>query len=306
MQIKSKSTLEQFFSIHKNRFIWIVPFLVLSVIFVLIVSESLSVWQQEAVVLKIELWNIVAIIATSIGFILCKSASLFYSARATGANIRLKDAAKLLTQSVLVEITMFPSKLAGDTFKYFRLPGRNQTQKVMTVMIFRCTSFAPFLLLLFLYPDSIYSWVFCGCLLTAFIWLLAKKLQGHISWTALFLSTCGHFFALLFWSCQGYLLLRLLSPSPPSFLAFVGIFLIVQIAASVSNLPFGIGVKEVLFGFTLSSFLGADQMIIFLILLRLSGELLTASIGWLTLLPEIIQRRPPLRESSLYDQQSPT
>lgn len=289
MQTDSQHTLEQFLSIKNNRMLWLVPFLILSVLFVLTLRNSYSLWGKGDVVLYVEWWNVVAIFLTSIGFILCKACALFFSARAAGVDIGFKKAAKLLTQSVLVEITMFPSKVAGDTFKYFRLPTCEQSQKVMTILLFRCTSFSPFLLLLFLYPESVFSWLFCGLLLVVSIWMILKKTKNTILWGAVFSSICGHFFALLLWAFQSYLLLRMLSPTAPSFFYFIGVFLMAQIAASVSNLPFGIGVKEVFFGFTLSSFLGADQLIIFLILQRLSGELLTALIGWVTMLPEIFQ-----------------
>ncbi len=298
MQTKLQQAVGQISFIEKNRFFWVLPFLILSVIFLLILSESYNVWQQGEIMLQVEPWNVMAIFLASGGFILCKAGSLFFSARAAGVTIGFKDTAKLLTQSVLVEITMFPSKVAGDTFKYFRLPSCAQAQKVMTVLLFRCTSFSPFLLFLFIYPDSAYSWLFCGILLIISTWMIIKKTKGHILWAAVFFSVCGHFVALLLWAFQGYLLLQLLSPSAPPFLYFIGIFLMVQIAAAASNLPFGIGVKEVLFSFTLSSFLGADQLIMFLILQRLSGELLTAFIGWLTLLPEIFHRRLNLKDET--------
>ena len=299
MPTESQQTVEQFLFTKKNRLLWLVPFLILSVIFLLILSQSYSLWGQGNIVLQVEWWNVIAIFLTSIGFILCKAGALFFSARAAGGDIGFRSAAKLLTQSVLVEITMFPSKVAGDTFKYFRLPTREKAQKVMTVVLFRCTSFSPFLLLLVLYPDSVYSWFLCGLLLVVSIWIILKKTKSKILWTAVFYSVCGHFLALLFWAFQGYLLLRMLSPSDPGFFYFIGIFLIAQIVAAASNLPFGVGVKEVLFGFTLSSFLGADQLIIFLILQRLSGELLTALIGWLTMFPEIFKRRLNARSKDL-------
>lgn len=291
MQTELQQSAPQISFIEKKRLFWLLPFLILSVIFLLTLGKSYNLWQQGEIAVSVRYWDLTAIFLASIGFILCKAGALYCSAQAVGVNIEFSAATKLLTQSVLIEITMFPSKVAGDTYKYFRLPTKEKKRKLMTVMVFRCTSFLPFLLFLFLYPESIFSWLFCGTLLVAVTWTLLKKTPGHISWSLVVISASGHFLALLIWAFQGYLLLRILGDSTPNFLYFIGIFLIAQVAAAVSNLPFGLGVKEVFFGYTLSTFLGVEQLLLFLILQRLSGELMTALIGWLTLLPEIFQRR---------------
>lgn len=295
MQTKRQHSVPQMSFIEKNRLLWFLAFLTLSVFFLLTLDTSYNVWQLGEIPVRAGCWDLTAIFIASIGFILCKAGALYFSTQAVGVNIKFSAATKLLTQSVLIEITMFPSKIAGDTYKYFRLPTKRKKRKVMAVMVFRCTSFLPFLLFIVLYPKSILSWLFCATLLITVTWILCKKTTGHISWTLVFLSASGHFLALLIWAFQGYILLTVLSDSAPGFIYFVGIFLIAQVAAAASNLPFGLGIKEIFFGYTLSSFLGVEQLILFLILQRLSGELLTAFLGWLTLLPEIFKRKTMLK-----------
>ncbi len=291
MQTERQKNVTSAPAIGNNLFFWLVPFLLLSAVFLLLLDQACNIWRQGEASLNAESWNIAAIFAAAMGFVLCKAAALCFAARAAGVNLGFSNAAKLLCQSVFVELTLFPSKVAGDAFKYFRLPAGQQAEKVKTLMVFRVTSFAPCMMVLFLFPKSVFSWLFSALLLAAAIWFWLGKNGGRMALTPVMLSVCGHVLALLLWACQGYLLLGLVGSAAPGFAHFVGIFLLAQMTAAASSLPFGLGVKEVMFGVSLGSFLGADQLLLFLVLQRLSGELLTAFVGWLMLLPEVFSRR---------------
>lgn len=245
--------------------------------------------------------DFVLILLCSIFYIMSKSFALFLSAQTADIKLNYKESFAIFTRSALIEITLFPAKIAGDTYKYFALPTSKKSQKITCLLLFRVTSFIPFLIFASILIKSTFIVVILILLVLAGYWFLKVKLDARIALIPLFLTAGGHFFALLSWVLQGYLLFTLISGDNLELTAFAMIFLTGQVIAAISNLPFGLGVKEFYFTAHLHAWLDPTQLILFFLLLRLSGELLTGLTGWCFAAAETAKKTPTFTQGESFN-----
>jgi len=276
-----------------DRFQWrlllIVPLVVLSLLFFTTLADGLSQWHSADVQLQMRWWVFPVIILVALLFLLCKGTSLYVATHGAGIRMTYKNAILVIAQSVFVEMTMFPAKIAGDAYKFFNLPGEDKKQKIKGLLCFRVASFVPIIFVIIYVVDHVFvmlSIVICLLVLT----VLALRQMGQ-SVSAFMLSVMGHLAAFFCWIWQSYLLLYFLGAEPPDFLYLAGVLVVAQGLSAISNIPFGLGVREVVIGYSFSAFLGMEQMVTFLLLQRLTGETLTALIGWFSLLPKLLKRK---------------
>jgi phosphatidylglycerol lysyltransferase len=94
------------------------------------------------------------------------------------------------------------------------------------------------------------------------------------------------------WALAGAVLYVLLPPSPLTFLAFLGIFLVAILLGMVSHVPGGVGVFEGLMVVLLKPFLASSELLPALVVFRAVYYLLPFSLGLLGLVAdEVWQRR---------------
>lgn len=268
----------------KWRLLLLVPLIVLSLLFFTTLVDSLFRWHSAD--MQMHWWIFPVIVVVALLFLLCKGASLYVAARGTGIRVTYQATTLVMAQSVFIEMTMFPAKIAGDVYKYFRLPGEDKKQKITALLCFRVTSFVPFVFVVVCVVDHLVLIAFIGFCLFVIVLLALRTLE--LSITAAVLAAMGHLAAFFFWICQNYLLLYFIGVEQINILHLAGVLVVAQGLSAISNIPFGLGVREVVVGYSLGSFLGTEQMVIFLLLQRLTGETLTALIGWASLLPKII------------------
>lgn len=184
----------------------------------------------------------------------------------------------------LIDLLVFPSKVSSDVFRSKSLGGVEFKESLKVVLFYRAAKAGPFLILTplaLLLVGVSPLWVGLGMMA-----LIAAGLRfsGRIkslapSWKNLGVASLLTGLLIFTESVRSWLLIRLfhdvaMGSVMASHLISVG-------AGNLSGIPLGLGTKDLSWGLMLKNYLSGPQIILFLLLLRLTGEIFGAVLGWI-------------------------
>jgi hypothetical protein len=219
-------------------------------------------------------------------YIIIKTHAWYCAWRAHGVVLTWLECLKLFLISVFIDLVMFPTAVASDTFKYARLNHNgDSSSRIKAIVLFRLTAVVPVVVIASAYLLSVLSSTTyalgVGSLIIIFSgWCFRKKLGLVIG---------GHFVTVI-WLIALSTLTTLLDALRASLLlnVFGGCLFgkvlaylsVSQMAGWFSGVPMGFGAKDVSLGYLLQGCLDPLAAISFLLMLRLTGEIFTACLGW--------------------------
>ena len=242
---------------------------------------------------------ILAAVAVNLGYVFLKALVLFGAVKSQKINYNFWQSLGLLLRADFINLTTFPGKLISDGYKFFALRSTNKSGSLAATIIFRLALMLGGLWWLALAVGRAGS---PGVVLVILlVMVLAAVLGGEKYWRryrlvltrwrlvlitlALSLVAAGSIGLLFFY----FVLLGSLFGLNISFGLF-SIFIFVYVLSGLSNLPFGLGVMEISYFIYLSPDLSLPAIITFLALLRLTGPLLVALVGWFLLSRRVARR----------------
>jgi hypothetical protein len=283
----------------------------LTIVFVCVLYRNTSAAGAVDLNLLLNPEGLLIFLGLSTFYIYAKAFSLFLCVRWVGGKESLFTCFKIFCQSVFMEITLFPSKLAGDAYKYAVLRDLAGQDRLLAIGLFRT---GPVLVLammgivLLAYYHPSYAAVFLACLPLLFL-CCRRRLGGLLRWPCSRIAETGwrgalrnlvllvflNLLATMVWSVQSFWIAGMVSNVAIPFWSFLAAFLLANTLGALSNLPFGIGVKDASLSLYLHTFLSARELVAALLLMRISGELCTGLVGWALFLGDFAKKKvcPP-------------
>lgn len=196
----------------------------------------------------------------------------------------LRESFKIICVSSLIDVVVFPSRISSDVYRASRLKDRGIRTGVQVTAAYRVGKIIPFLILtpLLLIKDGAIpgkSLLFIVALLAIGGYLVRKAPQLTPFWKPLLIVLALNTLLLLTEYTRTYLLLSLFHPF--DYQHMLTSFLLSNSAGAASGIPLGLGAKDVSWGLLLKSTLTPAHLALFLLLLRLTGELFNALLGWI-------------------------
>jgi len=280
---------------------------VLSIAFVYVLSRNARAAETLELGLLLDGKTLLVLPGLSALYILAKSISLFLCVRWAGGTESLFACFKIFCQSVFMEITLFPSKPAGDAYKYGVLRSLAGRDRLLAIGLFRA---GPVLVLTLIGivvlagSRPLLAVVLLACLPVLALGcrrragrILRQPLSriaesgGRRALRNLPLLVFLSLLSTLVWSVQAFWIAGLVSGKTIPFWSFLAAFLLANALGALSSLPFGLGVKDASLGLYLRAFLSAQELVIALLLMRLFGELSTGLAGWVLFVGDLVRKR---------------
>lgn len=236
-------------------------------------------------------------------YLLCKALALRKAARYADAPIGLVRSSRVFCESTAVGL--ITAKIASDIYKYTRIGSAPRSARIKTVLIYRVAAILAVLLLSaivsVLWAESTpirsrLTWLIpilvIGVLVLAFrsrvsLWLREHGLYllGVMPYSlAALAAKIGGLAVLLGVSMEGQLI------------EVAAVFLVVGTAASMAQVPSGVGITDAGYAIYLTKFagVGGAETAVILIALRLLGPLYVAALGLISIVVQYIQSRSEL------------
>lgn len=277
-------------------------FLLVSFLFLSILSSSFSklsgfLYQNILLLLFLLFLQLIYVFSRA----LCLNLSL----ENQGIKYSFKESLVLFFTSIFVEIISFPSKIGSDLFKY-KMVKADKKKVFKSILIFRVGMAIPFVIVFFCYIIFLKWQLFIVLIFLVFLmyvikpfrkiflgWLNSKKLKRlktafkkkNIK-TFFFISILTAFSLVV----EFFKMMLILSVFGFKFnISFFFVFLLSMALGGISNIPFGLGVKDASLGAYLTKFISFNEFLLFAVIIRFVGEIFTALIGWLLLSKEMIK-----------------
>lgn len=268
--------------------VFLVFFLILSALFVYAISRMEL--NQVKNFIQLNYFKIILLFILAIIFSMIRSLSFKLALNSKKIDFTFLKSFKFFLMSMLIEVTVFPSKVASDIFKFYYLKKYSWKPKLQAILLFRIGIMfgflIPVLILLFLKNTLWGVLVLLIIILVVFFYTIFSKYNKFKKYLEIIKNNT---FTLLKISLlnMGSLIIDVLRISILASLFGIGfsidfmlVYFVAIVLGVISNLPIGIGVKEISLGTYLSTLIGVDQVIIFLVLFRLTGELFSGFLGW--------------------------
>ncbi len=225
-------------------------------------------------------------------YVLLKSTGWYISYRLASVKVTWFRSLKLFFVTALIDTTCFPSTILSDSFKFFWFQGEKKTsivRSLATARVGALLSYVPFIVLGFAHA---HNWISAGLISVATF--LVLSLLGLRRWKLTgvrdFMATFSNFLVgvgCLLVSAARFLILGRIFGIHHSIQALF-FFITAQISGLVSTVPMGLGVKEVTLGILFAKEIQAGEFITLMLLFRLTGEVISAIVGWLCAGSEVI------------------
>jgi len=218
-------------------------------------------------------------------FTLVKALAWKIAFKAEEIDLSYYECVKIFSLSSLVDFLFFPSTISADLFKLAYLKNYGIAQKLRAIVLFRVATSSAYALVLIAYFAQV-SVLLTLFGLLAFCLVVFRRYQPG-AMAAYFRRVAWVFGALVLLTLlvicitfsRAYLLAGLFDAALP--LRFLFEYVVSHFVGVLSAVPMGLGAKDLSLGYFLSEHLSTEQIGLFLILLRLSGEVYGALLGWL-------------------------
>ncbi len=234
-------------------------------------------------------------VALSFGHMALKSLSLFMCARTLGFHKPFIYFFKAYCISTFIEISTLSGKVGSDAFKYVYWKDASRSQRLKIILLFRLSNVPAvcYSLVLVLFHGS-YFWLWFVLIAVVAV-ILAKRIKEDFEADKIRAVSSSFFMvshlqaaALAICLFQFYLLL-LVYETEHAWAALSG-YVISFIVGSVSLLPLGLGAKDLTLLVQLKPYMAMGSILGILILQRVTGDFVTAGVGWILSIREISKK----------------
>ncbi len=257
----------------RQRIIVPIIFAILLIVFISIIIKYGSKIQFSLILIN---WKIsILLLLLAALFMITKSLMLFYVGRLFLVKRGFLHFLKVFCTSSFIELTSFTGKIGADGFKYYLWKEISKKKRLSLILFLRSADISGFLLLLglFLFPRDIFL---IGLLVLPIVFFLAAPLQlrkkGSDWIFTLILSSVSYLILIT----QLGLVFDVLGVS----FSFVSakVFLISHGLGVLSQLPFGLGVKDFSIFYLLKD-VATETIILGMIWVRMLGEFFSVFLG---------------------------
>ncbi|MFH1591150.1 MAG: lysylphosphatidylglycerol synthase domain-containing protein [archaeon] len=276
--------------LSSNRII-LIAFVMVSILFISILLGASRQLSFSILLSHVPLFLVAVVL--SLLFVTIKAIALRTAFSAQGIHLSAWKSIDLFLTTTFIEITLIPSKVTSDIFKFFYLKHADKKQKVQGIILFRLATMSVFFAMLigYLFSRS-WLWGVAAIVLLSVLWLSLRGLVNRwsrrqglkgLSYISHQLNPFAFIILLTLFSlaieiARAGVLLSIFGVSMSW--SFALAYVLAHVLGVLSTLPFGIGVKDLSLGAFLSQYLPAGDIVLFLILLRALGELLAGTLGW--------------------------
>ena len=282
-------------------------FIVLSFLFVFFIRNDVH---GDLLGIIVDHWvYLVYIVPFIVAFVLFKAVAIHISMRSSAIPFSFQQSVHLFMLTTFIDVTVFPNKVSSDVFKYAYLKDVTRWKRIKSILVFRLGNILFFVIIFILYFYRVSVLGTLGLLavllilsLTGVVPRIVNKVFSSPSLltradvapllSIAFLTFCD------FCVEVGKLMVLLVfffHISVPLDIIFV--YIIAHSLGVLSHVPMGIGLKDISLSIYLIQFMSASDIFLFLVLMRLFGEILVAFLGWILIGRKIWKKslRVPLR-----------
>jgi uncharacterized membrane protein YbhN (UPF0104 family) len=298
-----QDSFNKFYQFLTQKKLGLFYFIVLTVLLILFFQKKI-----DHVLIQTLLKNrdtIAMALGISLIFILTKSLGWFYTWRSQNILLSYLNSGRLFLMASAIDLLVYPAKISADLFSIAYLKDYNLTQKTKAVLLFRICAILPFIVLTsYWLARHSFFYLLIGFALLGIVLKLPsrylRQLKGILPyWKTMLILVTLTLITLLVEFARISILLRIFRFNiTPDFLLW---FVVSHSLGVASGIPAGLGVKDAALVFYLAGMLSPAEIAVFLILLRFTGEIFSAFLGWCLAGQQALQLLRGIKSASLYN-----
>ena len=229
--------------------------------------------------------TIVCCLALSFLYACVKAVVWCVAWRSQEMNIPFLISLKIFYVSAFIDLLVFPSRLSSDVYRATYLNEFPLRNRIRSIVLFRVGATLPYLLIVtyYLIQNRYFLLMICFLLIGLFgLWKKGVARQVHFlaeAWLPLLVVFTSSLFLIFVDFFRAFFILAIFDyHATAEFLLWWGVSYTIGTA---SGLPLGLGPTDASLAFYLNEVLSAHEITIFLVLLRVTGEIFSAAIGWI-------------------------
>ncbi|MBN8549687.1 MAG: hypothetical protein J0M12_10260 [Deltaproteobacteria bacterium] len=261
-----------------------------------ILAQRLSMYSLAATSLRKHSWELVGILSLEAGYLAVKSFAWKLSYNSAGIPLSWFASLRLFLISCFIDTISFPTVVAGDGFKLVYLRSYGATRVLQAIVELRAGALLGYCvvagLLLSWGLQSIALLLVATLALPPLILKILSRQRQVISWTTYFRVLRQALLNSLALAVDGgrFLILGSVVGLTPSLYA-LGSYIVSQLGGLITGIPLGLGAREAVLTALLQQSLPLAQIAFILLALRLTGEGIAATAGWLLAGKEVMEWR---------------